>query len=82
MDPTYAILDSICLTYMDVGPYKNILDGIMWVSSIVEMNPIFFWEQLNILYLQYTLTLSWSHICNFGFNLSYLNECGSLQKHN
>ena len=40
--PRYAILESICIIYVDVDHYKNILDYLLVVPSSAPINPIFF----------------------------------------
>ena len=40
--PRYAISESICIIYVDVDHYKNILDYLLGVLSIGKINPIFF----------------------------------------
>ena len=40
--PRYAISESICILYMDVGHYKIIPDDLLGVPSIAQINPVFF----------------------------------------
>ena len=40
--PRYAILESICIIYIGVDHYRNILDYLLGVLSITQINPIFF----------------------------------------
>ena len=42
--PRYAISESICINYMDVGHYEIILDLLLWVPNIAQINPIFLWN--------------------------------------
>ena len=70
--PDMQFSESICIIDVDVDDYKTILDYLFGVPSIGKINPIFFWEQLSLPYLRFTLTLWGSEICNFGINLYYL----------
>ena len=60
-------MESICIIYVYVDYYANILDYLLGVPSIAQINPIFLWNNK-----VYDMTVLSSEIYILAINLYYL----------